>query len=183
MNNSIETSEREGVEPSTSVAQYGEEALKQRVRFAINNPDVLHTPEMFRQLLREQRCVIERAVAALLSEEQVVLIKLASIQELAEALGQPHAVLVREGETPEDGLIRMAVAKLTAPPAQRPKIEPGLEQDNGSFIPTAELNQRFAITRVRCPVCLGAGEFITAIGDIETKSPCSACNGDGMILG
>jgi hypothetical protein len=184
MNNSIETSEREGVEPRAPIPVPGEETLKQRVRFAINNADVLHTPAMYRGLLAEQRCVIERAVAALLGEEQVALVKLSSIQRLSEALGHPDVVLVKDGETPEDGLIRTAVERLSNAPQAKPKeFEPGLALESGEFVSASELNKRWQTNLVRCPICLGVGQFNTLTFKGNSTTPCSACNGEGMILG
>lgn len=179
MNESIDTSEREGVVP-------GEETLKQRVRFAINNPDVLHTPDMFRKLLIEQQRVNERAVAALLGAEKVVLVRLASIQQLSEALGHPDVVTVANGESPEDGLIRMAVSRLNFQRKKQAALEPGLPLESGEFVSAAELNRHVhnvISARTRCPICLGIGQFNTLIDEGRSTTPCSACNGEGMVLG
>lgn len=51
MTESIETSEREAVAPTTVPRLTPRDQIIQDARFAVGNPDVLHTPAEFRRII------------------------------------------------------------------------------------------------------------------------------------
>jgi hypothetical protein len=52
MTESLETTE-DMAQPFTPASKPAGETLVERARFAVNHPDVLHTPAMYREIIRD----------------------------------------------------------------------------------------------------------------------------------